>query len=527
MPQDATRNPQPADLPPLPEGWQWVTLGEVAKINFREPFIRDLPDELEVTFLPMSAVDAGSGTIVAPQVKPLQKVKRGYTSFIEGDVLFAKITPSMENGKATIARGLKNGVGFGSTEFHVLRPRNNVLAEWLFYFIRQEKFRRDAKANFAGTAGQLRVPASFLPGYFIPLAPLPEQERIVARIEALFAHLERAVAALERTRRNLKRYRAAVLKAAVEGDLIKVRATGRSPRRRSPQLLARILAERRRRWEQAEWEKLVVKAKKKAAQARRKPGVRGRPARLSDIPAEEWEAIPEAEYARHLPKDDQWKRKYKEPAPPDTSSLPELPRGWVWATLEMVGEHRLGKMLDKAKNQGELRPYLRNINVRWFEFDLTDIQEMRVSDDELESVSVKYGDLVICEGGEPGRCAVWKHKEPMIIQKALHRVRLFSHIMPEFLAYCLAADASTGRLEKYFTGSTIKHFTGQSLKSYAFPLPPLDEQRRIVAEVERRLSVARRLEETVETNLRRLARLRQSILKAAFEGRLSERSASQ
>ncbi|RMG90219.1 MAG: hypothetical protein D6706_20000, partial [Chloroflexi bacterium] len=278
------------------------------------------------------------------------------------------------------------------------------------------------------------------------------------------------------------------------------------------------LAERRARWEAQEWEKLVVKAKKKAAQARRK--AQGQPTRLSDIPEAEWQAIPEAKYQRYLPKNDKWKARYKEPAALDTANLPPLPDNWVWATVEMVAEHRLGKMLDKAKNKGDLRPYLRNINVRWFEFDLSDIQEIRVTDDELENVSVKNGDLVVCEGGEPGRCAVWKRPEKIIIQKALHRVRLPPQIIPDFLSYCLAADATSGRLEKYFTGSTIKHFTGQSLRSYIFPLPPLAEQERIVAEVERRLAAARRLEETVAANLRRLARLRQAILKAAFAGEL-------
>ena len=108
----------------------------------------------------------------------------------------------------------------------------------------------------------------------------------------------------------------------------------------------------------------------------------------------------------------------------------------------------------------------------------------------------------------------------MVIQKALHRVRPAVGISPRYLAYRLAADASTGVLEKYFTGSTIKHFTGQSLRSYSFPLPPTSEQRRIVAEVERRLSLVAALEAAVEAALARARRLRQAVLKQAFEGRL-------
>jgi type I restriction enzyme S subunit len=142
-------------------------------------------------------------------------------------------------------------------------------------------------------------------------------------------------------------------------------------------------------------------------------------------------------------------------------------------------------------------------------------------DEELDNVSVREGDLIVCEGGEPGRAAIWdKPGKPIVIQKALHRVRPAVGISPWYLAYRLAADASTGVLEKYFTGSTIKHFTGQSLRSYVFPLPPASEQRRIVAEVKQRLSVAREMEKAVEQSLKRAERLRQSILKRAFEGEL-------
>jgi type I restriction enzyme S subunit len=198
----------------------------------------------------------------------------------------------------------------------------------------------------------------------------------------------------------------------------------------------------------------------------------------------------------------------------------ELPPGWEWVQLADVAEQRLGKMLDQGKNTGELRPYLRNVNVRWFGINLTDTQKMRVQESELEAVSVREGDLVVCEGGEPGRAAVWNGSEPMLIQKALHRVRCTPRVLPEYLAYSLASDASAGRLEKYFTGSTIKHFTGQSLRRYAFRLPPIDEQRRIQDEIGRRLSSAEQVEVVAKAGLVRAARLRQAVLKAAFEGRM-------
>lgn len=463
----------------LPSGWVWTKLKDVALINYRDPGIVDLPEELQVSFVPMASVDAEKGIIARPDSRTLSEVKRGYTPFSNGDVIFAKITPSMENGKAAIARDLINGRGFGSTEFHVLTPKDGVLVEWLFYFVRQEKFRQDAKAKFAGTAGQLRVPKSFLENYDVPLAPFREQKRVVEKIEELITQLDVASADLKRVQANLARYRASLLKAACEGRLVPTeaelaRAEGRNYES-GEELLQRILAERKKKWEEGQ------KAKGKE---------------LS-------------------------KRKYKEPDPLNTDGLPKLPEGWVWANMEQVTEHRLGKMLDKEKNKGEPRPYLRNINVRWFSFDLSDIQLMRVTDQELDDVTVREGDLVVCEGGEPGRAAVWQKKgEPIVIQKALHRVRPARGILPWYLAYKLAADASSGVLEKYFTGSTIKHFTGEALSSYVFSLPPTAEQDRIVAEVDRRISVIQELEAALNANLMRAERMRQAILKRAFEGRL-------
>jgi type I restriction enzyme S subunit len=128
----------------------------------------------------MSAVSEVEAAIVNPEIRLLSEVERGYTSFQEDDVLFAKITPCMENGKAALARGLLNNLGFGSTEFHVLRPdRTLLLPEYLYYFIRQPAFRNAAKQRMRGAVGQQRVPEDFLGMYSIPLPPLSEQRRIV------------------------------------------------------------------------------------------------------------------------------------------------------------------------------------------------------------------------------------------------------------------------------------------------------------------------------------------------------------
>jgi type I restriction enzyme S subunit len=159
--------------------WPTVPLGVVADINPRNREWAVFPDETEVTFVPMPAVSEVAASIVAPEIRILGQVRRGYTPFLEGDVLFAKITPCMENGKAALGKGLLNGLGFGSTEFHVLRPRRVILPKYLLYFVRQQGFRNAAKQRMQGAAGQQRVPEDFLRTFPIPLPAISEQRRIV------------------------------------------------------------------------------------------------------------------------------------------------------------------------------------------------------------------------------------------------------------------------------------------------------------------------------------------------------------
>lgn len=153
---------------------------------------------------------------------------------------------------------------------------------------------------------------------------------------------------------------------------------------------------------------------------------------------------------------------------------------WERVRLGDVTDSCLGKMLDKAKNKGKYQPYLANVDVRWGSFNLDDLSEMRFEDDEQERYGLKYGDLVICEGGEPGRCAIWKDQIPnMKIQKALHRVRVHDCLDYRFLYYWFLFSGKTGALEQYFTGATIKHMPGEKLKSVLIDMPPIEVQRHI------------------------------------------------
>ena len=178
----------------------------------------------------------------------------------------------------------------------------------------------------------------------------------------------------------------------------------------------------------------------------------------------------------------------------------ELPASWAWVNVAAVAIARLGKMLDKAKNKGTPHRYLRNINVRWFNFDLSDLLEMRFEDSELPEFTLRLGDVLICEGGEPGRAAVWDGREDDIyFQKAIHRVRFLNIVDSRFFVKALRASADDGRLVEYFTGSGIKHFTGKGLAAYLFPLPPLAEQHRIVAKVDKLMELCDRLEASLTT----------------------------
>ena len=159
---------------------------------------------------------------------------------------------------------------------------------------------------------------------------------------------------------------------------------------------------------------------------------------------------------------------------------------WPKVKLAEVAEQCLGKMLDAKKNKGRLMPYLRNPNVRWFDVDTSDLQSMPFEDHEHERYGLKAGDIVICEGGEAGRAAIWDGRLPDLkFQKAVHRVRPGPRLHNRFFVHRLMADHKNGRLGDYLTGATIKHFTGQDLARYQFPLPPLAEQRRIAEVLDR------------------------------------------
>ncbi|OBX25782.1 type I restriction enzyme S subunit [Gelidibacter algens] len=196
----------------------------------------------------------------------------------------------------------------------------------------------------------------------------------------------------------------------------------------------------------------------------------------------------------------------------------ELPDGWVWCRIGEVSIHSLGKMLDRNKNTGTYKPYLRNQNVRWFSIDMNDVKEMKFEENEFEKFSAKKGDVLICEGGYPGRASIWDKDYPIMIQKALHRVRFIDELIDPnlFVSYLWLLDSNRS-IEQYFTGAGIQHLTGQSLHKMLFPLPPFREQKAIVQNVNALMGLCDALEQEVKQSQEQSERLMQSCLREVFE----------
>ncbi|WP_231362038.1 restriction endonuclease subunit S, partial [Escherichia coli] len=175
---------------------------------------------------------------------------------------------------------------------------------------------------------------------------------------------------------------------------------------------------------------------------------------------------------------------------------------WVHAKLGDYIDSNLGKMLDQNKNKGDFHPYLGNSNVRWGYFDLENLSLMKFEEHESDRYGIRKGDLIICEGGEPGRCAIWEDDVPnMKIQKALHRVRPLPGLTSEYLYYWFLYFGRTGQLDAYFTGTTIKHLTGKALSELPIEIPPIDEQKHIsmvLGSLDTKIKANRKINKTLE-----------------------------
>ncbi len=385
-------------------------LEDIALINPR--LEKSLDAASPVSFVPMASLSAEEAKVISTTEKTYAEVAKGYTPFQSGDVLVAKITPCFENGKIAQAL-LPHEHGFGSTEFHVIRPKGATLdARYLHHFLRLERIRIEGERRMTGSGGQRRVPANFLAGLEILLPSIKEQHRIAAildQADALRAKRREALSQLDRLAQSVF--------IEMFGDPVK------------------------------------------------------------------------------------------------------NTKGWPLRSFNDACPTRLGKMLDQKQQTGQhSRKYLRNANVQWFRFDLGDVLEMDFDEAARETFSLKEGDLLICEGGEPGRAAIWRNQlVECYYQKALHRGRPEPTMaQPEYLLWLLWFLSKHGGLSDHVTSATIAHLTGEKLKAMMIPLPPLTLQRKFAE----RLKTHEQLRLTLEHAVATQDALFASLQHRAFRGEL-------
>ena len=465
-----------------PGGWGSAVIGELITLDgiftdgdWVESKDQDPSGEVRLIQL----ADVGDGVYLNKSSRFLTHQKSRdlrCTLLNPGDVLIARMPEPL--GRACVFPGdTKTSVTV--VDVCIVRTgANGPDHRWLTWFINSPEFRSSVASRQSGSTRK-RISRGNLATIPLPLPPLPEQHRIVAEIEKQFSRLDASVAALKRAQVNLKRYRSSVLKSACEGKLVPTEAQLAREEDRdyepADRLLDRILVERRVRW---------------ASQPKR----RG---------------------------------KYKEPVAPDTSALPELPEGWAWANLGSITEIQGGiQKQPKRVPRHHSFPFLRVANVLRGQLDLEEIHKIELFNGELDKLRLIAGDLLLVEGnGSPsqiGRMAIWNGGiDDCVHQNHIIRARAGNRISPKYIeSYWNSPDGSSKVLNSASSTSGLYTLSVSKVSNIPVPLPPLAEQRRIVDEVERRLSIIEQAEAAVEASLKRAERLRQSILKQAFTGKL-------
>jgi type I restriction enzyme S subunit len=205
----------------LPKGWKRNSILHVASINPKIPDRESLDGDLEIQFLPMKLVEEIINKFHLTETKKFKEAQKGsYTPFINGDIIFAKVTPCMENGKIAVVDNLKNGLGYGSSEFHVLRCSDELLNKYLFYFVVQDRFRNEAQHAMTGAVGLRRVPKQFIENYAVPLPPFVEQQQVVQEIESRLSVCDKIEETITNSLKQAEALRQSILKKAFEGKLI-------------------------------------------------------------------------------------------------------------------------------------------------------------------------------------------------------------------------------------------------------------------------------------------------------------------
>jgi type I restriction enzyme, S subunit len=485
----------------LPRNWSKTALEHIvtaleAGKSFR--CIEKPPIDEEHGVVKVSAVSWGAFNELESKTCPSEKQFNPNYQIHPGDLLISRANTIELVGACVIVGSVTKQLMLSDKILRVLVA--DELKPWILWYLRSRDGRAQIEARSTGNQLSMRnIGQASLLGIQIPLAPDLERFQVVEAIESCLTRLDNAMATLERVQRNLKRYRASVLKAAVEGRLVPTeaelaRAEGQEYEPASV-LLEHILAERRRRWEEAELAKMKTKGK--------------------------------------VPKSDKWKAKYVEPARPDTRELPEVPEGWCWASVDELGEISGGVTQNARRlTLGLEVPYLRVANVYANELRLDEVKTIGITEAELSRVLLAPGDLLIVEGNgsveQIGRVALWDGSiRHCIHQNHLIKVRFPVDGLSRWSLYWLLSPMGRVSIEQSASSTSGLHTLSLSkVGRLVVPVAPMAEQLRVSSEVERLTSLALVAESEVTSNIRRITRLRQSILKWAFEGRLVDQDPS-
>ncbi len=467
----------------LPPGWTWATVADVAELIQYGHTASAVENPKGPRFLRITDIQDGAvdwAKVPSCKISPSDVPRFELQS---GDIVFARTGAT--TGKSFLIHACPYAV-FASYLIR-LRMHDGIAPQFLQAFFQTNDYWRQIERQRRGI-GQPNVNGSVLGTIRVPVAPADEQSRITDILDELLSDLDAGVKALERARQKLRQYRAAVLKAAVEGTLTSEWRKAHPDVEPASECLKRILAERRRRWEQFQL--------KKYKDAGKEP-----------------------------PKN--WKAKYKNPAIPDTAHLRDLPGGWAWATPYALGDVQLGRQRAPQHHSGaHMRPYLRVANVYEGRIDLGSVYEMNFTPEEYESYRLEPRDILLNEGQSlelVGRSAIYRGEVPgACFTNTLVRFRPADGVVTEFAQTYFTACLRAHRFQKIARWTVnIAHLGADRFAEMEFPLPPYAEQQAIVEGVEDQLSVIDHLETDLETKLKSAAALRQSILKAAFEGKLA------
>ena len=443
------------------EFWEGGTIPWVSPKDMKTAFIRDAEDHITTSAL------ADSAAKLIPSGSILIVTRSGI------------LEHSLPVATARVAVAINQ-------DLKAITPAPRIDPDYVRYALVRFADEILRECSKAGTTVSSIVTAK-LQRFEIPVAPQEEQERVVRSLEALTSRLDAAADAFLRARANLKRYRASLLKVACEGQLVPTEAelARREDRDYEPAnvLLERILKERRAKWEEQELEKLRVKGKE--------------------------------------PRDDRWKRKYREPEGPDTSGLPELPEGWVWSRLEQLGDPVTGttpSTSDPANFGGSL-PFLKPTDLD-AGYRVCEAREFLTEQGASKArLLPELTLLVTCIGATIGKVGLAR-RECTTNQQINALIPAVGSPLPQYLFWLMVSPFGQRVIKKHASATTLPILNKTKFSRLAVPLPPLAEQERIVLEIERLWSIVESGERAVESNRLRADRLRQSILKRAFEGRL-------